>query len=91
MDHLTAGEYWNGNAEAWTKLARAGYDVFRDHLNTPGFLAMLPPAVTELGLAVNEPITGRAALKLLPPPSVYEPEILSQMKVLLLTVSVPVL
>jgi hypothetical protein len=27
MDHLTVGEFWNGNAEAWTKLARAGYDV----------------------------------------------------------------
>ena len=50
MDHLTAGEYWNGNAEAWTKLARAGYDVFRDHLNTPAFLAMLPPVQGRRGL-----------------------------------------
>ena len=37
------GEFWNGNAEAWTKLARAGYDVYRDQLNTPAFFAMLPP------------------------------------------------
>ena len=43
MNHVTAGEYWNGNAEAWSKLARAGYDIYRDHLNTPAFLAMLPP------------------------------------------------
>ena len=50
MDHLTAGEYWNGNAEAWTKLARAGYDVYRDHLNTPAFLAMLPPVGGLCGL-----------------------------------------
>jgi len=50
MDHLTAGEYWNGNAEAWTKLARAGYDVYRDHLNTPAFLAMLPPVAGLRGL-----------------------------------------
>lgn len=50
MDHLTAGEYWNGNAEAWTKLARAGYDVYRDHLNTPAFLALLPSVAGLKGL-----------------------------------------
>ncbi len=33
---------WNGNADAWTRLARAGYDVYRDHVNTPGFFRMLP-------------------------------------------------
>ena len=37
MDHRQVGRYWNGNAEAWTKLARAGYDVYRDYLNTPAF------------------------------------------------------
>lgn len=42
MNHRQVGEYWNGNAEAWTQLARAGYDIYRDHLNTPAFLAMLP-------------------------------------------------
>ncbi len=42
MDHREVGRYWNGNAEAWTQLARAGYDVYRDYLNTPAFLAMLP-------------------------------------------------
>jgi ubiquinone/menaquinone biosynthesis C-methylase UbiE len=42
MDHEEAGRYWNANAEAWTQLARAGYDVYRDYLNTPAFLAMLP-------------------------------------------------
>jgi ubiquinone/menaquinone biosynthesis C-methylase UbiE len=26
----------------WTALARAGYDVFRDYLNTPAFLELLP-------------------------------------------------
>ncbi len=35
--------YWEGNAEAWTRQARAGYDVYRDALNTPAFLDMLPP------------------------------------------------
>ncbi|MDP2139028.1 MAG: methyltransferase domain-containing protein [Candidatus Didemnitutus sp.] len=53
MDHLAAGEYWNANAEAWTKLARAGYDVFRDHLNTPAFLANLPDVTGLRGLDIG--------------------------------------
>ena len=28
---------------AWTALTRGGYDVYRDLVNTPAFLAMLPP------------------------------------------------
>ncbi|MEO7597791.1 MAG: class I SAM-dependent methyltransferase [Opitutus sp.] len=43
MDHLSVGEFWNQNAEAWTKLSRAGYDVYRDQLNTPAFFNILPP------------------------------------------------
>ncbi len=42
MDHSEVGRFWNSNAEAWTRLARAGYDVYRDRLNTPAFFAMLP-------------------------------------------------
>lgn len=42
MNHREVGKCWNGNAEVWTQLARAGYDVYRDFLNTPAFLAMLP-------------------------------------------------
>ena len=42
MNHHEAGRYWNHNAEAWTQLSRAGYDVYRDYLNTPAFLGMLP-------------------------------------------------
>jgi 2-polyprenyl-3-methyl-5-hydroxy-6-metoxy-1,4-benzoquinol methylase len=41
MDHREVGRLWNGNAEAWTKLARAGYDIHRDYLNTPAFFRML--------------------------------------------------
>jgi SAM-dependent methyltransferase len=33
---------WNENAEAWASLARRGYDIFRDYVNTPAFLDMLP-------------------------------------------------
>lgn len=42
MDHEEVGRFWDANADAWTKLARAGYDVYRDYLNTPAFFAMLP-------------------------------------------------
>ena len=35
-------KHWEANAETWTQHARAGYDVYRDALNTPAFLAMLP-------------------------------------------------
>jgi SAM-dependent methyltransferase len=42
MNPSEVAEYWEANAEAWTRLARAGYDVSRDALNTPAFLAMLP-------------------------------------------------
>ncbi len=42
MEDKEAVSYWEGNAEAWTKLSRAGYDVYRDVLNTPCFLGMLP-------------------------------------------------
>lgn len=42
MDHEAVGRFWNANAPAWTTLARAGYDVYRDHLNTPAFFALLP-------------------------------------------------
>lgn len=42
MDHLEVGAYWNNNAEAWTQLSRAGYDLYRDRLNTPAFLELLP-------------------------------------------------
>ena len=43
MDHVAVGRYWDENAEVWTRLVREGYDVYRDFLNTPAFLAMLPP------------------------------------------------
>ncbi len=42
MDDREAGRYWDANADAWTLLARQGWDVYRDFLNTPAFLAMLP-------------------------------------------------
>ena len=53
MDHEEAGRYWNANAEVWTQLARAGYDVYRDYLNTPAFLTMLPDVRGLYGLDIG--------------------------------------
>lgn len=46
-------ECWEANAEAWTRLSRAGHDVYRDALNTPAFLSMLPPVEGLMGLDVG--------------------------------------
>jgi SAM-dependent methyltransferase len=34
---------WDANAPAWIELSRAGFDVYRDLVNTPAFFSMLPP------------------------------------------------
>jgi SAM-dependent methyltransferase len=53
MDHKQAGRLWNSNAEAWTRLSRAGYDVYRDYLNTPAFFQMLPGVTGLSGLDIG--------------------------------------
>ena len=53
MDHEEVGRFWSANADAWTKLARAGYDVYRDYLNTPAFFAMLPEVAGLAGLDIG--------------------------------------
>jgi SAM-dependent methyltransferase len=41
---------WNANAGSWTELSRAGFDVYRDLVNTPEFFAMLPSVAERRGL-----------------------------------------
>jgi len=53
MDHHQVGEYWNDNAEAWTRLSRAGYDIYRDHINTPAFFDLLPDVRGLTGLDIG--------------------------------------
>ncbi len=53
MDHEEVGRFWNANADAWTKLARAGYDIYRDYLNTPAFFAILPDVNGLAGLDIG--------------------------------------
>ena len=53
MDSEEVAHLWEANAEAWTTLARQGYDVYRDHLNTPAFMAMLPEVSRLEGLDIG--------------------------------------
>lgn len=53
MDHNEAGKYWEGNAEGWTRMSRAGYDVSRDLFNTPTFLKILPEINGLAGLDIG--------------------------------------
>jgi ubiquinone/menaquinone biosynthesis C-methylase UbiE len=53
MDHLEAGCHWDENADVWTMLSRAGYDVCRDYVNTPAFLEMLPNVTGLRGLDIG--------------------------------------
>jgi 2-polyprenyl-3-methyl-5-hydroxy-6-metoxy-1,4-benzoquinol methylase len=53
MDDHEVGRMWDENAEVWTALARAGYDVYRDRVNTPAFLAMMPDIKGLRGLDIG--------------------------------------
>ncbi|HXD32891.1 MAG TPA: class I SAM-dependent methyltransferase [Pyrinomonadaceae bacterium] len=53
MNHREAGHYWNESAEAWTRLARRGYDAYRDYFNSPSFFAMLPDVNGRNGLDIG--------------------------------------
>jgi SAM-dependent methyltransferase len=53
MDHEEVGRYWDENAEMLTEVVRAGYDHYRDGLNTPAFFEMLPDVDGLTGLDVG--------------------------------------
>jgi ubiquinone/menaquinone biosynthesis C-methylase UbiE len=53
MNHQEVGRYWDENAAVWTRLARGGYDVYRDYLNTPAFFEMLPEVDGLSGLDIG--------------------------------------
>jgi SAM-dependent methyltransferase len=53
MTRLEAAALWEANADTWTRHARAGFDVYRDRLNTPAFLAMLPAVAGLRGLDIG--------------------------------------
>lgn len=49
----TVRDRWEDNADAWSRHVRAGYDVYRDALNTPAFLAILPDVAGAIGLDIG--------------------------------------
>ena len=53
MDEKRVEEHWNANARAWTALTRAGCDRYRDHLNLPAFLDLLPDVRDRVGIDVG--------------------------------------
>ena len=53
MDHEEVGRFWNANADAWTRLASAGYDIYRDYFNTPAFMRLLPAVEGLSGLDIG--------------------------------------
>jgi SAM-dependent methyltransferase len=53
MEQERVAAFWEGNAETWTRHSRAGRDVYRDALNTPAFLALLPPVRGLKGLDIG--------------------------------------
>lgn len=53
MTDAEVGRYWDANADAWTALSRAGYDAYRDLLNSPAFLEMLPDVAGKTGLDIG--------------------------------------
>jgi SAM-dependent methyltransferase len=53
MDRARVAAYWEANADTWTRHSRAGYDVYRDALNTPAFLSILPPVDGLEGLDIG--------------------------------------
>ncbi len=66
MDASDVAAHWESNAETWTIYSRAGYDKYRDALNTPAFLEMLPPVagLEGLDLGCGEGTNTRAVARL---------------------------
>ncbi len=66
MDAEQVAAHWESNAEVWTTYSRAGYDRYRDALNTPAFLKMLPDVtgLNGLDLGCGEGTNTRAVAQL---------------------------
>lgn len=53
MDAKEAARLWESNAETWTRHVRMGFDIYRNEMNTPEFLAILPPVAGLTGLDIG--------------------------------------
>ncbi|MCE5259049.1 MAG: class I SAM-dependent methyltransferase [Chloroflexi bacterium] len=52
-DDASVAEMWDANAPVWAELSRQGYDQYRDMINTPAFMAILPDVRGLQGLDVG--------------------------------------
>jgi hypothetical protein len=75
MESAQVAEFWEANAETWTRHVRAGYDIYRDTLNTPAFLHMLPPirSLSGLDIGFGEGSNARRLSAVLHPPPLFRP------------------
>src|SRR5215468_986850 len=72
LEHVAA--CWEGDAETWTRQAWAGYDVYRDHNNTPALIAMLSPIAGLDGIPTpDEAARGQEPARRVPPTEVSPP------------------
>ncbi|MFW9785279.1 MAG: class I SAM-dependent methyltransferase [Candidatus Heimdallarchaeota archaeon] len=53
MDDKEVAKYWDENANNWTKLARMGYDIYRNYVNTPEFFKILPNISGKKGIDIG--------------------------------------
>jgi len=53
MRHDSVENQWDKNAKIWQEASAQGFDVWRDYLNTPAFLDMLPDLATAEGLDIG--------------------------------------
>lgn len=42
MDDQDVAKHWDENAPEWIRAVRAGWDVYREHVNNPAFFGLLP-------------------------------------------------
>jgi SAM-dependent methyltransferase len=53
MNHRQVGKMWDENADTWTRLSRMGCDRYRNLINTPAFMALLPEVDGLRGLDIG--------------------------------------
>jgi SAM-dependent methyltransferase len=53
VDRPDIRKLWERNAPAWIELSRAGFDVYRDVVNTPAFFELLPRVDGLFGLDIG--------------------------------------
>lgn len=53
MDHKKVAKLWDENAHVWVEASKNGFDIWRDYVNTPAFLNLLPDIKNMSGLDVG--------------------------------------